>query len=89
MERFIFYKEFIKKRHQRQLEFTKKKGRFCINQYEVGGRVTIQDNISGMCNVHGKVTGKRETEECTFRSFINESDSERELLGNAKFLKHE
>ena len=66
-----------------------KKGRSCPNDFEIGDRCVVQDNLSKRWNILATIKEKRASEDGTFRSFVVEKDDGSELLRNSRFLKHQ
>ena len=71
------------------MELAGKKGRTSSIQFEVGDRVVIQDNMSKRWTIKGQVSSKRVAEDGSNRSFMIMTDGGKEMLRNAKFMKHE
>ena len=89
LKRFVDHHKLIINRRDKQTEIALKKGRSCPNSFEVGDRCVVQDVLNKRWNILGTIKEKRASEDGSYRSFIVKKDDGTEILGNARFLKHQ
>ena len=88
MKDHVEYQDMIKKRHENQLNISRKKGRAAVDEFLINDHVLIQNNLNGKWEEEGIIKAYRRADDNSVQSYEIEMSSGTVKIRNKRFIKH-